>query len=187
MVNLIGICGFAQVGKDTLSNFLVEFLGEKDIIAKKGSFADGVKRDLDAFLLEKLGISAFTEDPKEKEIIRPLLVSWGTDVMRNIDPDHWIKRYEYEYKDNLSFNKVSIISDLRFENELNWIHKSDGITVWVDRPQIKARNKDEEFYTKPLKSKCKHIIEWPNTTWFDLPLGQLALKNVSYEFFKKIC
>ena len=41
------------------------------------AFADELKKDVDQFLVEKLGISAFTEVTEEKEIIRPMLTTWG--------------------------------------------------------------------------------------------------------------
>ena len=81
--SLIGLAGYARSGK----NSFADFIGDN---SKSISFAYALRKELDNFLIEKLGISAFTEDPKEKEIVRPLLVCWGTEIMRNqIDQDHW--------------------------------------------------------------------------------------------------
>ena len=72
--HLIGICGFARTGKDALAKILQNLLGEQGNSSKISSFAYYLKKDVDSFLQARLNISAITEDPKEKEIIRPLLV-----------------------------------------------------------------------------------------------------------------
>ena len=88
MTHLIGLCGFARSGK----NSFADFLKEGSDSCKNISFAYALRKELDSFLLKRLNISAFTEDPKEKEIVRPLLVCWGTEIMRQkIDPDYWVK------------------------------------------------------------------------------------------------
>ena len=71
---LIGICGFARTGKDALARFLEGLLSDSNQRCKVTSFAYYLKKDIDDFLQSRLNISDFTEDPIEKEIIRPLLV-----------------------------------------------------------------------------------------------------------------
>ena len=63
-IKVLGICGFARSGKDSFADFLCKLFPCK---FKKTSLAYELKRDLNPFLLSKLGISAFTENPKEKE------------------------------------------------------------------------------------------------------------------------
>ena len=91
--NLIGIAGFARTGKDSLASFLSKVLSKEERLCKITSFAYYLKKDIDSFLKSRLNISAFTEDPKEKEIIRPLLVCWGTKIIRDkIDSEYWIRK-----------------------------------------------------------------------------------------------
>ena len=87
--SLIGIAGFARSGKDSLAKILSNLSDH----CKITSFAYYLKKDIDPFLQSRLNISAFTENPKEKEIIRPLLVCWGTKVIRDkIDKEYWIRK-----------------------------------------------------------------------------------------------
>ena len=92
MINLIGLCGFARSGKDSFANFILdEQEHDAPQKAKALSFAYAIRKELEPFVFSKLGISTFTEDLSEKEIIRPLLVCWGTEIIRKqIDKDHWV-------------------------------------------------------------------------------------------------
>jgi hypothetical protein len=131
---IIGITGYARTGKDTLANGLKMLLRSSNIGCKKLSFAWALKKDLDYFLVSKIGISAFTEDKTQKELIRPLMVTYGSDIMRKIDPDYWIKCVRREI-DEKHRNKVIIIPDVRFENESKWI-KSEGGKIILLRREI---------------------------------------------------
>ena len=92
--NIIGIAGYARTGKDTFGSILIKELNKIGLSSKKLSLAFELKSDLDNFLQQKFGISAFTEDPNEKNFIRPLLICYGTDLMRKKDPVYWIKKYK---------------------------------------------------------------------------------------------
>ena len=162
-VNLIGICGYAGVGKDTLGDILMDQYRENGVDSFKESFANEVRYDVDPLLKKHLGISAFTENPKEKLLVRPLLITWGTEIMREqVDPDYWVKRFKPTYEANLGGGAVTIMTDLRFENELEWINSVGGRTIWLERKGVGPLNEDEERYTKPLKNECTYKIEWPD-------------------------
>ena len=170
MVDLIGLCGFARSGKNSFSDFVIDLrMEEKADLLKvmSTSFAYALRKDLDSFLLDKLNISAFTEDPKEKEIIRPMLIAWGTDVMRDrIDKNHWINKIEEEVNNNRKNQISSIITDVRFGNELEWIRKNQGITIFIDRENIGPKNDDERNHTLPLRDKCDLIFKWSELNEF---------------------
>ena len=54
----------------------------------------------------------------------------GTDIMRNhIDSMYWVKSFEKELIKSISENKVILIGDVRFENEIDIIHKWNGIVI----------------------------------------------------------
>jgi len=170
MVDLIGLCGFARSGKNSFSDFIIDLrIEEKADLLKvmSTSFAYALRKDLDSFLLDKLNISAFTEDPKEKEIIRPMLIAWGTDVMRDrIDKNHWINKIEEEVNNNRKNQISSIITDVRFGNELEWIRKNQGITIFIERENIGPKNDDERNHTLPLRDKCDLIFKWSELNEF---------------------
>jgi len=143
---IIGISGNARSGKDTLGRNMVSILSDSGIKAKTFSFAHELKKSVDGFLIEQLGISAFTEDSDEKKIIRPFLVNWGTEIMRKKDSEHWIKSIEKK----LSEDCVNIITDVRFENELDWVKEKDGLSVFLSREGVSPANSYEEENNKLL-------------------------------------
>ena len=165
---LIGIAGFARTGKDSLASMIKFLLEEDSHKCKISSFAQHLKKDLDSFLQSRLSISAFTEDPKEKEIIRPLLVCWGTEVIRNkINKDHWIKKMNNTCVINNLQGLKTIIPDVRFQNEVEWIHSLGGTTIYIERDGVGPVNQDEEKYTKKLKNMCKFSFFWNNLKDFE--------------------
>ena len=145
---IISISGNARCGKDTLGNNIVSILEDLGIKAKTLSFAYELKSSVDSFLLEQTGISAFTDNDIEKSIIRPFLVCWGTDVMRSIDNNIWINKLE----GSLSTDRVNIITDLRFENELDWVKSKGGLSIMLKRDGIKPANDYEKVNNLELSN-----------------------------------
>lgn len=122
------------MGKNTLANCFIKKLNELGISAKSYAFADELKKELNPLFLLNAGISAFTEDPYEKELIRKTLISYGTGYWRQKDPDHWIKRLEETFKSEDDPPQVRIITDLRFaSNELPWVKKNGGTVIHLSR------------------------------------------------------
>lgn len=62
---------------------------------------------------------------------RTFLQWWGTDYRRAQDPDYWVKRLQETLdRDN---PEVALITDVRFTNEADTIHKMGGYVVKVER------------------------------------------------------
>lgn len=181
-MNIIGISGPARSGKDTLGDQFISILSEWGLKCEKASFANQLKNETDDFLKKTIGISSFTQDDDEKKIIRPFLVTWGTHVRRKLNPDVWID----SIKNQLSDDKITIISDVRFQNELDWVKDNGGYTVFVDRytPQgtlVQPANKDEEEHTMKLRSQCDHSFTWDsisNEDWLVAIAHEVLKKTV---------
>jgi hypothetical protein len=162
--SLIGIAGFARSGKDSLAKILSNLLDH----CKITSFAYYLKKDIDPFLQSRLNISAFTEDPTEKEIIRPLLVCWGTKIIRDkIDKEYWIRKMHNVRVIHRSQGIKTIVPDVRFENEVKWIHSLGGTTIYIEREDVGPINDDEKKHTKKLKKMCKFSFYWDNLKDFE--------------------
>jgi hypothetical protein len=178
MINLIGLCGFARSGKNSFANFILEeqesgFPQKTETL----SFAYALRKELEPFVSSKLGISTFTEDPKEKEIIRPLLVCWGTEVIRKqIDKDYWVKAVKKMAQTNRKNQITSIITDVRFENEIDWIKEERGVSIFIERKNVGPKNADELHHTLPLKEKCDLTFTWPTLKNFNTEGRGLALR-----------
>jgi len=83
---IIGIAGNAGSGKDTLGENFEKILHDQGIKSKRLSFAYELRKSVDKFLLEQTGISAFTSDKKEKDLILHLLQT----RRRRILSDHFL-------------------------------------------------------------------------------------------------
>jgi hypothetical protein len=139
---IIGVTGFIGSGKDTIADYLVTHHGFKRV-----SFAASLKDAVaavfgwDRELLE--GTTKSSREWREErdewwsnrlgmEITpRRVLQYWGTDVLRNhFHNDIWVASVENKLrqaKDNI------VITDCRFENEVNAIKNAGGTTVRVQR------------------------------------------------------
>jgi hypothetical protein len=187
-MSLIGISGPARSGKDTLGQCIVDILSERGINCEKTSLARQLKEECKDFLLDTIGIDSFTEKDEEKQIIRPLLVTWGTHVRRKLDPDVWIKSVEKKRKQNC----VTIVSDIRFRNEFDWIKDNGGYVIFVDRvlpngSKIQAANKDEEENTMPLREIADHSFTWDtidNEQWLAAISYEVLVNTVPEEKIK---
>lgn len=131
----VGLCGYAQTGKDTAAEHLVNY--------QRFAFADGLKTDASK-MLAAIGIAADWRDGAFKARWRPLLVALGAG-MRASHPDYWIKRLIYSIvtagigpRDNI------VITDVRYANEVQWILGQRGVVVRVDRPDYGPANEEEE-------------------------------------------
>jgi hypothetical protein len=198
---IIGLTGFIGSGKDTVANMLCE-LG-----ATQESFASPVKdvcasvfgwdrehlegdtvesRDFretpDMFWTRKLGIDNFTP--------RLALQLIGTDIMRNhFNSDIWISSLEYRLRK--STNNIIVVSDARFQNELNLIKSMGGKVLTVVRDElpewhniaVKANKGDVPArHTMNTRFKSVHASEW---SWVGFDFDQVLDNTGSLEDLKK--
>tara|TARA_Y100000361_G_C11120382_1_gene322864 strand:+ start:73 stop:636 length:564 start_codon:yes stop_codon:yes gene_type:complete len=162
--NIVGIAGYARTGKDTFGSILIKELKNAGLSAKKLSLAFELKSDLDSFLIQKFDISAFTEDPKEKNFIRPLLICYGTDLMRKKDPKYWIKKLQKTIDINNNHGIISVVPDIRFVNEADWLKDNGGILAHLKRDGIVPADKNEERNDSLLREASDFAIDWKSFT-----------------------
>ena len=158
---IIGICGPARSGKDTLADSFVEIFKEYKVKTQKLSFAKELKYECKSFVKRTLGIDIFTEVTEEKDIIRPLLVTWGTHVRRRLNDNVWIDALAKR----MHSNKIIIISDVRFENEFNWIKERGGKIVFINRTLpdgtlVPNANEEEEKNNAFLQQNADSNFTW---------------------------
>jgi len=131
---IIGLSGYAQVGKDTVANYLVE---RYDFV--KVSFADPIREalyrlDPKVDIADMRGVSlraavdglGWENTKVDSEDTRKLLQRMGTEVGREMfGEDFWVNQglLKASQHDNVVF------ADTRFENEANAIRKHGG-QVW---------------------------------------------------------
>lgn len=61
---------------------------------------------------------------------RIVLQWWGTEYRRAQDPDYWVKAFSARVRPG----QRVVVTDVRFQNESDWIHQRGGQVWWIDRP-----------------------------------------------------
>ncbi|MBI3925113.1 MAG: hypothetical protein HY319_06200 [Armatimonadetes bacterium] len=157
---LIGLAGYAGVGKDTAADVLVE---EFDF--RRVAFADPMREALellDPFIcngeqepirLCSLVQSCGWNQAKQNAEVRRLLQAMGTEVGRNLlGQDLWVQLAARKFVDR------TVVTDTRFPNEARLIKQSGGVLVRLNRPGFGPVNdhlSDRAFDTW----KYDHLIE----------------------------
>lgn len=161
MIQVIGISGVARVGKDTFFRAMRKENPNGSIV--RLAFADELKEECNEFLIENVGISAFTQDPNEKALVRPFLVTYGSQLRRRLNPDCWITRVESKISSLPIGDWKVVITDVRYPNELEWVHeKMNGTSIHLSRDGVEPIN-EEEFINDPvLQGMCRRRIRIPN-------------------------
>ena len=168
---IIGIAGKARSGKDTTARF---------IIAERGgyqyAFADPIRQ-----MARIVGVDMreqYWQDRKEEVIpalgvsprcIMQTLGSWGRDT----NPQFWI---------NLAVQRLwamgpgMVISDVRYENEADWIRRQGGRIIHLYRdeaPEVEAHHSENGIAVQEGDG-----IIYNNGSLEDL---QLAVKDILHE------
>jgi hypothetical protein len=132
---LIGLLGKKQSGKDTAGDYLQHKYG-----FTKYSFADPLKQachilfDLNHDQLYGSITNKETIDPRWNKTPRQILQYVGTDLMRNqIRKDFWTHLLKLKYKSNQN----TVVTDCRFQNEVDCIHELGGVVIKIIRPDSK--------------------------------------------------
>jgi hypothetical protein len=184
MNNIIGVTGFARSGKDTFYQESSKLLSRANCF--RYAFADALKQESDDFLKKNVGISAFTEDSEDKELIRPFLVTYGTELRRKLNPNCWISKVEEMIEQNhkSSDKNFIFITDVRFENEAQWVKSIGGIITKVSREGVKPANQDEHVQSALIEKYVDLHIMWPTYKPGDIENSHALLKPVLKKNFR---
>lgn len=185
MKKIIGLGGVARCGKDTFAAILENKLQQAGRSVKKIALAGPLKQHCDKFLTENIGISAFTQIPQEKLIIRPFLVWYGDAQRKRTNGKFWTNIASNEIK-NSNYDYY-IVTDIRYDDypidELQWLKNEwKGILCHVskyfldtDNQQhldfddilfhkkfVMPANEHEEKNDPKIKKAADYIVEWPH-------------------------
>jgi len=161
---IVGLSGFARSGKDSFYKMSRDLFLSKGKSSIKYAFADSLKEECYDFLLKNTGISSFTDSDNEKEIIRPFLVTYGTDVRRRMNPECWIEKVKSKIENEKNKSNYEFITDVRYENEASWVISQGGFNIYISRANGKPANSEEKKNDDILRGKCKYSFRWNNFT-----------------------
>lgn len=191
---MIGITGVAKSGKDTLYKLLERKIKEKGLSCKRFALADSLKDDIKEFIFSKFSISLDDLKPKDKELIRPILVAYGKIKRDLTEGRYWISFLENKIeKDEDLF--LPIITDIRYaefdHDEADWIlNQNSGILVHVSRIEngkiIPPANLEEEKNDLILSNKSHYKLVWCSESDLDSLYSEYN-KNLEeiYELYER--
>ena len=201
---IIGICGFQSSGKDTIADYLI-----KDHGFIRLSFASAVKDIISImFGWSRKKLEGLTKEDRDwREEIdewwsktlkipnlspRYVMQYIATDIFRkHFHPDIWVKIVENELNKilEINLNQNIIISDCRFENEINMIIRLGGKIIHVHRNLPSWFHKYLNGDEINLQNIHRSEIEWIKC-YKDFEIDNEGtieeLKSKVYNIFKKI-
>jgi len=143
------LCGNAGAGKDTVANYVRDYLGESDIGSVK--FSKSLKLACAAIYHWDYNMLDFWEykeecDPVQGVPRRQLLKQWGM-IGREVDPNTWVDSALAEAKANALYHQAFIATDCRFANEQEGLEYTFGSTLFV------------RLHKRELSKRCPEITQ----------------------------
>lgn len=190
---VIGITGVARSGKDTFYLILKKFLEERKIKSERIALADDLKKELGPFVKEKFNIDLSKCDGSDKELVRPLMVSYGKCRRIQTEGKYWTSLVNIKVKELIKQKIVPIITDIRYieykEDEYSWLKSHEGILIHISRKLddgslVPPANIEEKSNDNKLKAVADFSICWDTCqdTNFLYELMQKNLRNIYDRF-----
>lgn len=138
---MIGLVGKARCGKSSVADILVNEFGYQKF-PMAGAIRKAILIALPFLEAKYLNTEKEVEIPELKVTGRQLLQSMGHDWGRGNNRDMWIKAHRYEIDlMKIDFRKV-VVDDVRYDNEMDYIHRRGGRIIGVDRPYMEGVKTD---------------------------------------------
>jgi len=193
--NMIGLTGVARSGKDTFFSILKRYLKEKNIESQRIALADNLKYELGDFVKDKFKIDLAKCDGSDKELVRPLMVSYGKCRRIQTEGKYWTSLVEPKIKDLNKSNVLPIITDIRYieykEDEYTWLKAHNGILIHISRKLddgtlVPPANIEEKSNDNKLKAVADYSVSWETCqdVNFLYELMQKHLKNIYEKFLE---
>lgn len=150
---VINVSGKAGAGKDTFANMVQKILEEQGKTVMRISYADYLK-----YICTKL----FAWDGKKDEKGRTLLQKVGTDIVREQDPDFWVRNVCELAQLFDSFYDYVICADCRFPNEDEYWQQLgfDTCSVKIIRPKYETTLDKEQLAHSSENSMETYNFDW---------------------------
>jgi len=137
---IIGLSGYAKVGKDEVAQILVKKYGFKRI-----AFADPIRElllEINPILANGYHLKTIINEEgwtlaKNKEEVRRLLQELGVGARQVLGDDVWVVAALRKME---NFKENYVITDVRFENEAVMVRQLGGEIWRIQRPGIQAVN-----------------------------------------------
>lgn len=140
-MNLIGLIGKARSGKDTAANYLQMLHGYN-----RYAFAEPIKDMISAAFGYQIGESEGADKEQviewlgksPRQLMQLLGTEWGRDL---VHPNLWLLLADQTLQHHTRVGSHGlVISDVRFDNEAEWIIKQGGTLIEITRGAASAVN-----------------------------------------------
>lgn len=170
---LVGLAGKARVGKDTAGKYLQEAFHFEPY-----ALADPIKN-----ALHGMGFNRKLYDtPETKEVVitqfgvsyRKLAQSLGTEWGRAIHPEFWLILARMKYATLVPDSPGMVVTDVRFENEAQWVRDEGGVLIHIAGPQRTELAADGQGHSSEAGVACAFgDVTVTNTGSLTFLFGQL--------------
>ena len=181
MFKLIGLAGRAGSGKNALADY-ISATGDY----RQDAFAAPIKKGLAQILgisigrLEELknsGAIDATLAKSYREMMQTLGTEWGRNI---VNSDIWTLLARGRILANNPV--VTIMTDVRFDNEADLVHQMGGVIVYIDRPIAMCRQVEKHVSENSLSKKNIDYTIYNNTN--NLRDLQASWDNLTYLLYK---
>jgi hypothetical protein len=166
---LIAFSGLKGSGKDTAANYLAEKYHFRKI-----AFADALRQmlliidpevtfeDMWGFNCRRLSQIVSEEGWDEAKWrypeVRRLMQVTGTEAVRMLfGEDSWVNILDKRFPDLADNDTRYVITDCRFDNEVEFVRNQGGVIVWIDRPGTASDgHSSESDHLRDLASTIVH-------------------------------
>jgi len=161
-MKIIGITGKAGSGKDTMVELFLK--NSAHPLSQRLAFGDGVKHSAAAIFREDLG--NFYENKQDISdqwgiTYREMLQKLGTEFARDmIDQDFWVKWLAGKMGGIATAVQLVFITDVRFNNEAQWIQMQGGIVIEVIRDGYSTLSSLEEVQHASESGISEPLIDY---------------------------
>lgn len=170
-LRFVGLCGYIGGGKDYVASYLQKTLERKCEVVKFATklvevtaqilgvdnlslFQDRSWKEKKQFVWQ---CSLATSNASERLIsAREALCIVGS-LMRSVDPDIWIRALANSCTDP---DTLYIISDLRYQNEMQYVQQNDGIIVFIENLQAGQNQHQKEYKDGKHQPHASEELTW---------------------------
>ena len=154
-VKYIGILGAQRSGKDTFGKISLKYFPSQYMLS---AFADVLKEECSTILpKEEIGWNGKDWSGPKTDRGRKLLQEYGQ-ARRNEIPDYWVDKLAAKTKAYNNF--CTIITDVRYINEIEFVLQNKGIIVYIHNAE-----KERLFLEEFKKTGIVHASELQWRLW----------------------
>lgn len=130
---VVGFSGKLNAGKDTAADAICEMRTVQRLAFAK-PLKDTVMKMFDLSKEQVFTDKKDVIDLRWNKTPRQLLQWFGTDVIRNYDPDHWVKLMRMRLETlRDSGTQIVVVTDVRFDNEADLLREFGATIVRINR------------------------------------------------------